>query len=176
MNLPRIPQRTTPGFAFSMVERSIQDCLAKRDFGKAEIDKVLYFFNTDPPECVFCGSREVARWDHLIPFTKGGETVLGNMVLACSSCDDSKQALPFDEWLLSDAKCSPASRRVKNIDQRLERIKAYQQHFGYTPRSLEKRLTKGELRRLKMIRFRLQNIRKDIESLIDDYRARTNNL
>ena len=72
----------------------------------------MAFFGKNPPECVFCGNREVKRWDHLVPVMKGGETVLGNMVPACARCDDSKQAFPFEEWMVSDAKWSPKSRGV----------------------------------------------------------------
>jgi len=175
MKLPRVPQRTTPGFAFSTVERALQECLAARQFGKEEIAKVLEFFGDDPPECVYCGSHEVRRWDHLVPVNKGGETVLGNMVLACARCDDSKRDLPFEEWMRSDAAGSPKSRGVKDIDQRVESIKAYVHRFGYTPQSLEERLDEHELERLTTIRSRLQELRKDIDALIEDYRTRTGN-
>lgn len=170
---PKVPQRTTPGFAFSMIDRSLQDCLARRQFGNAEIEKVLDFFNTHPPECVFCGSKDVKRWDHLVPISKGGETVLGNMVPACARCDDSKRDLHFDEWLTSDTKYSPKSQGIKDIDQKSELIKKYMQHFAYKPTSLEERLDKSELERLNKIRSRLQEIRNEIELLIEGHKKRT---
>lgn len=173
MNLPRVPQRTTPGFAFSTVERALRECLATRQFGQEEIAKVLEFFGTDPPECVYCGSHEVQRWDHLFPISRGGETVLGNLVPACAHCDNSKRAVPFEKWMVSDAKWSPKSRGVRDIDQRVERIKAYVQHFDYAPRSLEKRLDEHELERLTTIRSRLQDLREDIDAFIEDHRTRT---
>lgn len=172
MNLPRVPQRTTPGFAFSMVERALQECLATRKFGQEEIKKVLKFFRANEPECVFCGSSHVERWDHLMPVSKGGETVLGNMVPACAQCDDAMRELPFDEWMVSDDRYSPKSLGVKDIDQRIKRIKAYINYFDYTLRSLEQRLNKQELKRLKTIRSKIQEIRGDIEALIDDHRTR----
>ena len=70
-HLPSIPKRTTPGFAFSMIERALNECLGERRFGKAEIDQVLAFFNSANLECVYCGSRDVKRWDHLIPIKNG---------------------------------------------------------------------------------------------------------
>jgi len=175
MRPPRVPQRTTPGFAFSIVERALQQCLAARQFGREEIAKVLAFFGADPPECVYCGSYEVRRWDHLVPVKKGGETVLGNMVPACARCDDSKRDLPFEEWMMSETRWSPKSRGIRDVDQRVKRIKAYIQHFGYTPRSLEDRLDEHELERLATIRSGLQQVRKDFETLIEDYRTRTGN-
>ena len=79
MKLPRVPQRTTTGFSFSNVERAIQEGFARRQFGKAEIRQVLAFFG-DPSQCVYCGSPDVRRWDHVVPVREGGETVLGNIV------------------------------------------------------------------------------------------------
>ena len=173
MKLPKVPQRTTPGFVFPMIERTLKECFTVRQFGLEEIAKVREFFGAEQPECAFCGSPEVKRWDHLLPISKGGDTVLGNMVPACAQCDDSKQDKPFEEWMTSDAKYSPKSLGVKDVGQRIKRIKAYIQHFGYVPLSLEDRLNKRELERLKIIRSKLLNIRNDIEMLIKEYRART---
>ena len=174
MKLPKVPQRTTTSFSFAMIERTLKECFADRQFSpEEEVTKVLeFFFGAGQPECVFCG-REVKRWDHLLPISKGGDTVLGNMVPACAQCDDSKQGKPFEDWMISNAKYSPKSRGVKDIAKRIERIKAYIQHFGYVPRSLEDRLNEQEFDRLKIIRSKLRNIRQDIEILVKDYGART---
>ena len=137
--------------------------------------QVLAFFDTAEPECAFCGSSTVRRWDHLEPVSQGGETVLGNMVPACGRCDDSKQHLPFEQWMTSDAKWSPNSQGVKEIQRRIERIKAYVEHFDYQVRPLEKRLTKEEFDRLEEIRSRLATLRSDIDKLIADFRVRPEN-
>ena len=158
-----------------MVERALSECLAYRQFGQKEIAEVLAFFGTDPPECVFCGSPEVKRWDHLVPINKGGETVLGNMVPACARCDDSKRDLPFEEWMTSNSEGSPKSRGIKDVDQRVEHINAYVQRYSYTPRSLEQRLDEYESERLATIRSGLQELRKEIDMLIEHYRTRTGN-
>jgi len=173
MKLPKAPQRTTPGFVFSLVERSIQEGIARRKFGQSEMAQILAFFDHEPPECVYCGDHNIARWDHLIPVSKGGETTLGNLVPACALCDDSKRDVPFDEWMVSDAKNSPKSRHVEDIARRIECIKAYAQHFGYAPRLLQERLNAEETGRLKNIQLNLSKVRKEIEDLIADYRART---
>ena len=171
--LPRAPQRITTGFAFSYVERALKEGLANRQFGKAEMATILEFFGNDPPECVYCGSTEVKRWDHLIPVSEGGETVLGNMVPACGRCDDSKQHYPFEEWMFGSARFSPTSRQVPDVEERIQRIKAYERNFGYTPRKLEERLTDEELESLEGIRQVLASVRTAIETLIDGHRART---
>jgi len=171
--LPRAPQRTTPGFAFSMIGRALNGCLAARQFGQKEMAEILAFFGTDPPECVYCGSPDVKRWDHLVPINKGGETVLGNMVPACARCDDSKRAEPFEEWMTSGVNGSPQSRGIADVAQRIERIKAYVQHFDYRVRTLEERLDGQELEKLEAIQSLLQELREDVDTLIGDYRDRT---
>jgi len=135
--------------------------------------EILAFFGTDPPECVYCGSTDVKRWDHLVPINKGGETVLGNMVPACARCDDSKRAEPFEEWMISSVKGSPQSRGIADVAQRIERIKAYVRHFGYEIQTLEERLGRQELEMLRNIQSRLQELREDVDTLIGDYRTRT---
>lgn len=173
MELPKTPQRTTPGFVFPTVERALKECFVARQFGQKEIVEILDFFKPTPHECVFCGNLDVERWDHLVPISKGGDTVLGNMVLACSQCDDSKQGKSFEEWMNGSAPLSPKSRGIEDIDKRIERIHTYVRHFGYSPRSLEDRLDERELERLRIIRSKLCEVRDDIETLINDYRART---
>lgn len=39
--------------------------------------------------CAYCPSP-AASWDHLVPVSKGGRTVPGNIVPACVSCNSSK--------------------------------------------------------------------------------------
>ena len=171
--LPLVPGRTTPGFGFSLLERAILDCMGERQFGKPEIEKVVAFFRADPPECAFCGSLDIARWDHLVPVNSGGGTVIGNMVLACARCDDSKQHLPYEQWMLSSAQWSPLSRGVVDVEQRLERIREYVRHYNYQPPPLSERLTSEEQERLELIRAKLTEARIDLEALIKDYRTRT---
>ena len=173
MKLPRAPQRTTPGFAFPTVTRSLRACLGTRQFGQKEMAEVLDFFGTPEPQCVFCGSSEVKRWDHLVPVNRGGETVLGNMVPACARCDDSKGDKPFEEWMISDAKQSPRSRGVGDIEDRIDLIRVYVHHYGYRVRTLDERLNEEERERLVGIQSDLQALRDEVDSLIEDYRART---
>ena len=88
-------------------------------------------------------------------------------------CDDSKRAEPFEEWMVSSVKGSPQSRGIANIAQRIERIKAYAQHFDYEIQTLEERLDGQELERLRNVQSRLQELREDVDMLIEDYRTRT---
>ena len=155
-----------------MLTRAVREGLSTRRFGKSEIEAVINFFGPRPLECVFCGSGNVRRWDHLIPVGAGGDTVLGNMVLACSRCDDSKGRRPFDEWMRSDAPFSPASRSVPDLERRIARLKAYMVRFGYSPRRHEDRLTPDELSRFAGIRTQRRELRQGIDELIRLYQAR----
>lgn len=169
MNLPNVPQKTSPSFAFSTLKRAIFESFGKRQFGQAEIEQVLDFFGNNPPECAFCGSTEVKRWDHLVPVMDGGETVIGNMVLACQSCDDSKGKSPFETWIWGNAAKSPKSRGVEDITKRVEKIKVYVQHFGYQPIAIEKRMTKKENQELARIEAQLEVSRQELSGLIKSY-------
>ena len=172
MKLPKSPSRTTTGFAFSILERAIRESFAERDFSNSEKESILAFFNPDEPECVFCGSRDVGRWDHLVPVRNGGDTILGNMVLSCSRCDDSKQHYDFEEWMRGNSQYSPTSLGVEDLEERIEKIKAYAKEYSYSPKSINKRLNKKERERLEKIMAVLQTARKDLEELSNDVRKR----
>lgn len=172
VNLPNVPQRTSPSFAFSTLKRAIFESFGKRQFGHAEIEQVLDFFGNTPPECAFCGSTEVKRWDHLIPVMDGGETVLGNMMLACQVCDDSKGKSSFEEWIWGDAPKSPKSRGVEDITERVQHINKYVNHFGYQPVELDFRLNDEEKSELARIEAQLEVSRQELSGLINSYRER----
>ena len=175
MNLPRVPGRTTPAFGFSYVERSLKDCLRRRQFGADEKSKAVMFFEQWEPQptCTYCGRTEVSRWDHVVPVMRDGATVLGNMVLACSTCDDSKSQRDFDEWMLSGVPKSPLSRGIANISRRIEHIKSYIELYTYRSEPVENRLSGVELERLQAVRERLATLRQEVDSLVDDFRGRT---
>jgi hypothetical protein len=77
MALPRVPGKTTTTFGFSYIERSLKDCLAKRQFGKDETEKAVQFFRRWEGNlcCVFYGAPDVKRWDHLVPVVEALFTV-----------------------------------------------------------------------------------------------------
>lgn len=171
---PSTPKKITPAFGFSYIERAIREGLGRRQFARQEMVKVgEWFCKYEPqPACAFCGSPTVPRWDHLVPISEGGETVLGNMVLACQPCDDSKGKSSFKEWMGGTAPKSPLKRGVLDVDERIRRLEEYMQEFRYVPTLLEKRLNADELARLSGIRGDLARLRSDVESFIRDYRAR----
>lgn len=42
--------------------------------------------------CVYCGANVALEIDHVLPWSKGGPTIAGNLVLACRPCNGRKGA------------------------------------------------------------------------------------
>lgn len=99
--------------------------------------------------------------------------MVGNMVLSCARCDDSKAARPYEEWMRGSAPKSPTTQNVPDVEERIGRIMEYVAAFGYVAVANEQGLIESELRRLKAVRSELATLRTEIESLVRDYRERT---
>ena len=176
--LPPAPKKITPAFGFSYIaQRALREGLGRRAFARDEMEQVVKWFSQHErqPACAFCGDSAVQRWDHLIPIREDGETVLGNMVLACQQCDDSKGRASFKEWMRGPSAKSPQSLRVHDVEGRIRRLEEYMQTFGYVPTPLEKRLNADELARLREMRLDLTRLRADVDNLIGSYQKRVGN-
>lgn len=53
-------------------------------------DVVDTVWNRDGGKCVYCGSGENLHLDHIIPFSKGGDTSVENLQLLCQKCNLEK--------------------------------------------------------------------------------------
>ncbi len=131
--------------------------------------QVIDFFGGEI-RCVYCGSQAVARWDHLIAVNRGGETVIGNMVPACSACDDSKQHHPIDEWL--PTRLRKLGQPEDRVQERLAKLAQYVERFEYQVRPLEVRLTADEVEHLAGLRTDLTNLRKQLDDFFIKVQAR----
>jgi len=40
--------------------------------------------------CAYCGERQSSEWDHIVPESKGGPTIIENLVPVCSTCNSRK--------------------------------------------------------------------------------------
>ena len=86
--------------------------------------------NHDSFQCSYCGSV-ATEWDHLRPLVlnkkpTGHVSEIHNLVPACGKCNQSKGNKPWATWMVSDARLSPKSRGIQDIEQRMERLTAYE--------------------------------------------------
>lgn len=66
--------------------------------------------------CAYCGGLGQLHIEHVIPISKGGTHVLGNVVPACERCNYSKQAHDVEAWLKSQAFFSDVRwRKIKRV-------------------------------------------------------------
>src|SRR5438876_7189659 len=152
----------TPSFAFGYLERAIQEGLGRRAFRRSEIERAIDFFG-EPLTCVFCGGAKVTLWEHLVPVARGGETVLGNMVPSCQSCNDSKHHKQFDEWLTQRAEKNPAAPGAQDVLARIARLRTYAHQFEYVVTTPESRLDAERLLQVEDLRRRAKELRAEVE-------------
>jgi len=80
-------------------------------------------------ECSYCGSK-YTEWDHLRPLVEdkmptGYISEIQNLVPSCGKCNQSKGNKDWLIWVNSEAKLSPKSRNIKDLRERIEKLKNY---------------------------------------------------
>lgn len=75
-----------------------------------------YLMKRFDSECAYC-TNDATTWDHIIPISKGGTTIPGNIVPCCKSCNSSKKDRDFWEW----AKKNDVRFKHKVIDRMMLR-------------------------------------------------------
>lgn len=103
--------------------------------------------NEDDVRCVYCGDKKT-EWDHLHPLIIGKKptgyiTEIANLVPACEKCNQSKRNSNWKEWMLSNAKKSPKTRKVADIKKRIQLIEKYEKIFK--PQKINLEEIAGEL-------------------------------
>ena len=86
--------------------------------------------NQDNFQCVYCGSFPT-EWDHLRPVVEdkkptGYISEIHNLVPSCGKCNQSKGNKNWRSWMMSLAKLSPKTRGVKDVDERIKKLDAYE--------------------------------------------------
>ena len=119
----------TNSFVQSILPRTV---LSEEDL-KA-LRKTLRQDEDDDLWCVYCGAK-ATEWDHLLPLVtarrpSGHLNVLGNLVPACGPCNHSKGSQDWRKWMQGSARNSPASRSVRYIEERIERLTNYSKLLG----------------------------------------------
>ncbi|WP_374061759.1 HNH endonuclease [Salinibacterium sp. NK8237] len=80
--------------------------------------------------CAYCGDPGT-EWDHLRPLVvdkqpTGYISEIQNLVPACGKCNQSKGNKPWRIWMFSSARLSPATRGVSRLEERADRLAAYE--------------------------------------------------
>lgn len=101
-----------------------------------EIDDVLATLGMTRESicCAYCGDT-YTEWDHFHPLIKDKEPTgyiseIRNLVPACGKCNQSKGNKEWETWMRSDAKLSPKSRNVKDLENRIEKLRQFEQKFS----------------------------------------------
>lgn len=81
-------------------------------------------------QCAYCGAV-ASEWDHLRPLVldkrpTGYISEIHNLVPACGKCNQSKGNKPWLTWITSSAPLSPKTRGISDLDQRIEKLNAYE--------------------------------------------------
>lgn len=112
-----------------------------------EIRHVLSIFETTPAslECAYCGSR-ATEWDHLRPLVSNGRptgyiTSIRNLVPSCGKCNQSKGKSDWKTWMMSNAKLSPRSRGITDLEIRMARLARYEEWAKCEPLRIEERIS-----------------------------------
>lgn len=97
-----------------------------------QVQKALRVLGMDKEtfQCSYCGAT-ASEWDHLRPLVMnkkptGYISEIHNLVPSCGKCNQSKGNKAWRTWMFSDAKLSPKSRGVPNLEQRAARLEAYE--------------------------------------------------
>ena len=80
--------------------------------------------------CAYCGDK-CTEWDHLRPLVidkraTGYVSEIHNLIPACGKCNQSKGNKEWQTWMFSDAKLSPHSRGIQDIEERCRKIQEYE--------------------------------------------------
>jgi len=84
----------------------------------------------DNLQCSYCGAT-CSEWDHLRPLVNnqrptGFVSEIQNLVPACGKCNQSKGNKDWKTWMFSDAKLSPKTKNIADLDIRSERLDDYE--------------------------------------------------
>ena len=97
-----------------------------------ELLEALSILEIEPTNlvCSYCGSIST-EWDHLRPLVMnkkptGYISELCNLVPSCGKCNQSKGNKNWKVWMLSSAKLSPKTKGIKNLEERIRKLEAYE--------------------------------------------------
>ncbi len=108
-----------------------------------EIIEALNILHLDSENlrCAYCGDKST-EWDHLRPLVlnqrpTGYISEIHNLVPACGKCNQSKGNKDWHVWIVSSAPLSPMSRDIKNLEEKINRLKEYENWKDIQPINFE---------------------------------------
>ena len=159
--LLKLPIKMSAGLGLSLIDRAVKEYFAAR-CSSADLDGVReYFSSLGPLQCIYCGSDNPIRWDHLHSVSRGGDTVPGNLVPACQRCDDSKQNKDIEEWANGKSKYRPSLDRLPQIKAA---IAAYQARFSHLPSEFASKLSPDQHAKYSRFRKEIDSLRAHLQS------------
>jgi len=162
MTLPkRLPRKISLGLGLSLIDRAVKEFFAERR--REDLQAAIeYFTDAGALHCIYCGAPNPNRWDHFHPVTKGGDTVIGNLVPACQRCDDSKQDRTLEEWVSSRSKHRPTKRRLKKIQSDFRK---YQRKHPYQARDFDEKLSQEQKRMYHQFQRAMDDLKRVLKEI-----------
>lgn len=123
----------------SITNAFVQAILPRTTPDESEHAQVLAILEIDPESktCAYCGDPAV-HWDHLNPFVSakrpsGYINNARNLVPACGTCNTSKSGHPWKTWMFGNARNSPKSRKIKDLEVRRDRLLRLESEMALEP-------------------------------------------
>ena len=115
--------------------------------------------------CAYCGEEASRRnrgivADHIVPVTDYGELVLGNIIPACQTCNDSRGNGCWREYLLN--------KFPTEANQRISEIESHLSENPYNPPSPENILTVEQLKQYNELQEEWVSLHKKAKKLYED--------
>lgn len=109
----------------------VHEKLIKKFFDRDSFRRLI--FKRYDEKCFYCGNY-ADTIDHIIPKSQGGLSSFSNCVLACASCNETKDSMALDEYLFyfDPYKVIPNPSNIEHVSndliqlvERLERVNTY---------------------------------------------------
>lgn len=127
------------------VKRGLGEILTEDKLSKDDWEIIKKFFNF---KCAFCESKDTENprtglvQDHLIPASKLGDRVIGNIVPACHDCNDKRGDKDWKPWI---------SKNFINSQKRILLIEKYILIYNYVVPHIKSRVSSSNYKKYKNI-------------------------
>lgn len=116
----------------SITNSFVQAIVPSIEPSELELSEALKILEIDPLKmtCAYCG-RPSTDWDHLRPLVRnkrptGFINEIRNLVPSSGPCNQSKSGADWHKWINSDAKGSPKTKAVPDLEARITRLENFE--------------------------------------------------